>query len=165
MMLAARRRLRNFACHLPRTARSYASDAKEAHPEPVNESFGKGSILTVSAVIGIVFLNYIHPAEGEESPVTKFIQKYTSRPDDWAETNALHTKTMEQAGFYRNLFENASNKHRYVDVSFPEAIQSYGARNIPAGHLRKLDDVIEHYRQQHIKEEEKKAKKLAAQSS
>ncbi|RDA84654.1 hypothetical protein CP532_5701 [Ophiocordyceps camponoti-leonardi (nom. inval.)] len=165
MMLAARRRLSNLARRLPRTSRSYASDAKGAHPEPVNESFGKGSILTVSGVVGFFFLVYLHPSEGEVSPVTKFIQKYTSRSDDWAETNALHTKTMEQAGFYRNLFENASSQHRYVDVSFPEAIQSHGARNIPAGHLRKLDDVIEHYRQQHIKEEEKKARKLAAQSS
>ncbi|RDA94105.1 hypothetical protein CP533_6591 [Ophiocordyceps camponoti-saundersi (nom. inval.)] len=164
-MFAARRRLGKFACRLPRTVRHYASDAKEAHPEPGNESFGTGSILTVSAVLGICLLNYVRPAKGEESAITQFIQKYTSRSDDWAETNAVHTKAMEQAGFYRGLFENASNKHRFVDVSFPEAIQSYGARNIPAGHLRNIDDVVEHYRQQHIKEEEKKAKKLAEQSS
>lgn len=29
---------------------------------------------------------------------------------------------MEQAGFDRNLFENASNKHRYVDVAYPEYV-------------------------------------------
>lgn len=48
------------------------------------------------------------------------INKYRSRAEDWAEINALHTKAAEQAGFDRNLFENASNKHRYVNVSYPE---------------------------------------------
>lgn len=60
------------------------------------------------------------PAEGEESVVSNMINKYRSRAEDWAEINALHTKAAEQAGFDRNLFENASNKHRYVNVTYPE---------------------------------------------
>lgn len=44
------------------------------------------------------------------------------------------------------------------------AFHSHAPRNVQAGQLRKLDDVIEHYRQQHIKDEERKAKKLAEQS-
>ncbi|PFH58006.1 hypothetical protein XA68_14301 [Ophiocordyceps unilateralis] len=185
-MLAARRRLPSLACRLPRTARSYVNDtlkpAPDANHKPasdddddnnnhdkpaaeVNESFGKGSILFLSTFLGIVLLNQFGPEKGEESALTKFILKHTSRPDDWADINALHTKTMEQAGFYRNLFENASNEHRFVDVSFPEAIQSHASRNIPPGHIRNIDDVIEHYRKQHIKDEERKAKKLAALSS
>lgn len=62
----------------------------------------------------------LRPAEGEESAVSSMINKYRSRAEDWAELNALHTKAAEQAGFDRNLFENASNKHRYVNVSYPE---------------------------------------------
>lgn len=29
---------------------------------------------------------------------------------------------MEQAGYDRNLFENGSNKHRFVDVAYPEYV-------------------------------------------
>ncbi|KAF4594594.1 NADH-ubiquinone oxidoreductase 17.8 kDa subunit [Ophiocordyceps camponoti-floridani] len=163
-MITARRRL---VSSLSRLSRRYASNAT-ANPQPVaeaNESFGTGSIILASSFVGIVLLNQFGPQKGEESALTKFIESFTSRAEDWAEINALHTKAMEQAGFYRNLFENASNKHRWVDVSFPEAIQSYGSRNIPAGHIRRIDDVVEHYRQQHLKEEERKAKKLAALAS
>lgn len=29
---------------------------------------------------------------------------------------------MEQAGYDRNLFENGGNKHRFVDVAYPEFV-------------------------------------------
>jgi hypothetical protein len=38
---------------------------------------------------------------------------------------------------------------------------SYAPRNNVAGHLANMDYVVEHYRQKHIKEEERKAAKLA----
>jgi hypothetical protein len=38
---------------------------------------------------------------------------------------------------------------------------SYASRNHIAGHLANMDYVVEHYRQQHLKEEERKATKLA----
>lgn len=41
------------------------------------------------------------------------------------------------------------------------AISSYANRNHIAGHLPNMDYVVEHYRQQHLKEEERKATKLA----
>lgn len=41
-------------------------------------------------------------------------------------------------------------------------MQSHASRNIQAGHLANMDHVIEHYRQQHLKVEEKKAARLAA---
>jgi len=34
--------------------------------------------------------------------------------------------------------------------------------NVPAGHNANLDHVVNHYRERHINEEERKAKKLAA---
>ncbi|POR39790.1 NADH-ubiquinone oxidoreductase 17.8 kDa subunit, mitochondrial [Tolypocladium paradoxum] len=167
-MFAARQRAGCIFRQLQRTTRSYASDAHGHHkPAAVNESFGslscvqKGSIATVAVFFGGVLFYQFVPAKGADSAITNLINKYTSRAEDWEEINALHTKAMEQAGFDRNLFENASNKHRFVDVAYPEAFQSHAPRNIQAGHLIHLDNVVDHYRQQHVKAEEQKAKKLA----
>ncbi|KID90251.1 NADH-ubiquinone oxidoreductase 17.8 kDa subunit [Metarhizium guizhouense ARSEF 977] len=165
-MFAARQRAGQIARQLPRTARTYASDAHGHHKAAeVNESFGKGSIATVAAFFGGVLLYQFAPKQGEDSSVSSLINKYLSRKEDWEETNALHTKAMEQAGFDRNLFENASNKHRFVDVSYPEAFQSHAPRNIQAGHLVNLDHVVEHYKQKHLQDEERKARKLAEQKA
>lgn len=82
----------------------------------------KGSIATVAAFFGGVLLYQFTPKQGEDSSVSSLINKYLSRKEDWEETNALHTRAMEQAGFDRNLFENASNQHRFVDVSYPEYV-------------------------------------------
>lgn len=41
-------------------------------------------------------------------------------------------------------------------------IQAGPDRNIPAGHYANIDSVVAHYRDQHLAEEERKAKKLAA---
>lgn len=49
------------------------------------------------------------------------------------------------------------------EADIDRALQSHAPRNIRAGHIRHLDDVVEHFRQQHIKDEERKAKKLAEQ--
>jgi hypothetical protein len=72
------------------------------------------------------------PKDGENSSVANLINKYLSRKEHWEETNALHTKAMEQAGFDRNLFENASNKHRFVDVAYPEYVPAPSSH--PYGH-------------------------------
>lgn len=37
--------------------------------------------------------------------------------------------------------------------------------NVPAGHYANLDQVTEHYRQAHLADEERKAKKLAAKAA
>ncbi|ATY59956.1 NADH-ubiquinone oxidoreductase 17.8 kDa subunit [Cordyceps militaris CM01] len=163
-MYAARQRVCRAACQLPRTARTYASDAHHKPAAPVNESFGTGSIAAVAAFFAAAAVFTLKPAPGEESAVSSMINKYRSRAEDWAETNALHTKAAEQAGFDRNLFENASNKHRYVNVTYPEAFQSHAPRNIQAGQLVNLDHVVEHYKKEHLKDEERKAKILAEQN-
>ncbi|CAJ0545800.1 Ff.00g092730.m01.CDS01 [Fusarium sp. VM40] len=194
-MFVARQRAACVARQLQRTARTYASDAHAHHKAPeVNESFSTGSLIAVGSFFGTVLIYQFVPKEGEESSILNFINKHTSRGRDWEEINALHTKAMEQAGYDRNLFENASNKHRFVDVAYPEfvnpppavvrrkllaflkndnntllsranqitrAMTSYASRNHIAGHLANMDYVVEHYRQQHLKEEERKATKLA----
>ncbi|KAK3180348.1 hypothetical protein K4F52_008319 [Lecanicillium sp. MT-2017a] len=158
-MFAARQRVSCAARQLQRTARTYASDAHHK-PAAVNESFGKGSIAAVTAFLGAVTVFSIVPKEGESS-IGNMINKYRSRSEDWEEINTLHTKAMEQAGYDRNLFENGSSKQRFVDVTYPEAFQSHAPRNVQAGQLINLDHVVEHYKQQHLKDEERKAKKLA----
>ncbi|KAF7558878.1 hypothetical protein G7046_g5277 [Stylonectria norvegica] len=165
-MFAARQRAGCVARQLQRTARTYASDAHahSHHKAPeVNESFGKGSILTVAAFFSGVLFYQLVPAEGESSAVLNFIDKYSSKGKDWEEINTLHTQAMEQAGFDKNLFYNGGSKQRFVDVAYPEAIHSHAARNIQAGQLNNMDYVVEHYRQAHLNEEDRKAKKLAAQ--
>ncbi|KJZ73488.1 hypothetical protein HIM_07044 [Hirsutella minnesotensis 3608] len=163
-MFATRQRVGCLARQLQRTTRRHASDAHGHHkPAEVNESFGTGSIVFVSVVFGGALVYQFIPKKGDESMISNLIDKYRSRPEDWERINSLHTKVMEQAGYDRNLFENASHKHRFVDVSYPEALQSHAPRNVRAGQLRNLDDVVEHYRQQHLKDEERKAKKLAEQ--
>ncbi|QUC17832.1 uncharacterized protein UV8b_02073 [Ustilaginoidea virens] len=162
-MFAARQRAGVVARRLPRAARGYASEAHGHHHKAaeVNESFGKGSLASVAVFFGGVLFYQFLPNKGEDSAITNLFSKYMSRKEDWEETNALHTRAMEQAGFDRNLFENASHTHRFVDLAYPEVFQSHAPRNIQAGHLVNLDHVVEHYRQQHLQDEERKAKKLA----
>ncbi|KAF4978093.1 hypothetical protein FZEAL_5483 [Fusarium zealandicum] len=162
-MFAARQRAACVARQVSRTARTYASEAHGHHKAPeVNESFSTGSLIAVGTFFGtVLFYQFVRPQDGEQSSFTNLIDKYQSRAKDWEETNALHTQAMEQAGFDRNLFENGGNKHRFVDVAYPEAVQSYACRNHQAGHLANMDHVVEHYRQQHLKEEDRKATKLA----
>ncbi|KAI5466223.1 NADH-ubiquinone oxidoreductase 17.8 kDa subunit [Mariannaea sp. PMI_226] len=162
-MFAARQRAACMARQLQRTARTYASDAHAHHkPAAVNESFGLGSKLTIASFFsGVVIYQFFVPGEGEKSAVLNLIDKYTSRPQDWEEINAVHTKAAQQASFDRNLFENGGSNQRWVDVSYPEALQSHAPRNIQAGHLNNMDWAIEHFRQQHNQEEERKAAKLA----
>ncbi|KAL7790966.1 hypothetical protein V8C37DRAFT_383002 [Trichoderma ceciliae] len=160
-MFAARQRAVFAARQLQRTSRTYTSETHGHHsPAPVNESFGKGSVIALGTFLGTVLFYQFRPQESDTW--TNLLAKYRSKPEDWEAINALHTKAMEQAGFDRNLFENGSSKHRYVDVAYPEALQSHAQRNIQAGHLASIDHVVEHYRQQHLKAEEKKAAKLAA---
>ncbi|KAI1018931.1 hypothetical protein LB505_002911 [Fusarium chuoi] len=122
-MFVARQRVAGVARQLQRTARTYASDAHAHHKAPeVNESFSTGSLLAVGGFFGSVLVYQFVPQEGEQSSILSLIDKYTSRGKDWEDINALHTKAMEQAGYDRNLFENGGNKHRFVDVAYPEFV-------------------------------------------
>lgn len=80
----------------------------------------KGSIALVTTFFGGVLFYQFIPKEGETSAITNMITKYQSKAEDWQEINALHTKAMEQAGYDRNLFQNASSTQRYVNVTYPE---------------------------------------------
>jgi hypothetical protein len=115
----------------------------------------------VGAFFGGVLLYQLAPSEGENSAIYNTILRWTSKNEDWQDLAQIHTTAVRQAGFDRNLFENGGSGQRFVDVSYPEALQSHSPRNIRAGHILNIDEVVEHYRQQHLKEEDRKAKKLA----
>lgn len=158
-MFAARQRARCLARQLPRSTRSYASDHHH-HSEGASESFGKGSIALISAALGSVLLYQFAPRQGDESGITKAIERWTSSPKDWEEMNAAHSLAAKQAGFDRNLFENETPKNRWVDVAYPEALQSHCNRNIRAGHINNIDAAVAHYKDLHNKEQERKIKNM-----
>ncbi|KAF4124094.1 NADH-ubiquinone oxidoreductase 178 kDa subunit [Geosmithia morbida] len=158
-MFAARQRAGCLARQLQRSTRSYASDAHGHHKHAeVNESFGTGSVLTVATFFGGVLLYQFAPSEGQTSSLTSLLDSWKSKPQDWEEINTAHALAARQAGFDRNLFENATPSNRWVDVAYPEALQSHSQRNIRAGHVLKIDDVVEHYRKEHLKDEDRKVK-------
>ena len=146
-----------------------------------------GSLIAVGTFFAGVLLYQFSPKQGEDSSITKWLTSLASRPEHWEEINQAHSLAAKQAGFDRNLFENAGGKQRYVDVAFPEyvlsaieftlhvhrandskpnrAIETHASRNIRAGQMMNLDSVVEHYRQEHLKEEDRKAKKLAQEKA
>ncbi|KAG9257903.1 NADH-ubiquinone oxidoreductase 17.8 kDa subunit [Emericellopsis atlantica] len=158
-MFAARQRASCLARRLPRSTRSYASDSHHKAAE-VNESFGTGSMLAVGSFFFGILVYQMTPRQGEDSSITRMMNKYLSRSEDWEEINATHVKAARQAGFDRALFENEVPKERWVDVSYPEALQSHAQRNNRAGHMMNLDSVVEHYRKEHVKDQELKMKRL-----
>ncbi|KAM0330076.1 hypothetical protein ACHAQA_004247 [Verticillium albo-atrum] len=146
-----------------RQPRRFASDHHH-HAEPVNESIGKGFWGSL-AVIPAAYLVYTisQPGkDGQEPWLTQKIHSYWSWQSAWEERNHLHTKAVEQAGFDRALFFYAE-PNRDVDVRFPEALQNSAARNIVAGSQTNLDHVVAHYKKKHLDDEERKARKLAAE--
>ncbi|KXH44913.1 NADH-ubiquinone oxidoreductase 17.8 kDa subunit [Colletotrichum salicis] len=166
-----------------RQSRTYASggDHGHHHAHTVEEPIGK-FFWAVVAVIPSAYVVYKITApgkDGEPPYLTTKIHEAWHWQETWKERNALHSKAAEQAGFDRLLlFSTPAN--RDVDLRFPEyafppsiplpyrrrlapAMSNFAARNVIAGSQTNLDQVIAHYKKQHLEEEERKAKKLAAQ--
>lgn len=77
-------------------------------------------MITLGAFLGTILVFQFRPQESETW--NGMLAKYRSKAEDWETINALHTKAAEQAGYDRNLFENASTKRAYVDVAYPEYV-------------------------------------------
>jgi hypothetical protein len=77
-------------------------------------------VIALGTFLGTVLIYQFRPQESDTWG--NVLAKYRSRAEDWEAINSLHTKTMEQAGFDRNLFENGSTKRAYVEVSYPEYV-------------------------------------------
>jgi hypothetical protein len=90
-------------------------------------------VIALGAFLGTVLVYQFRPEESDNWTPSSLLNKYRSKAEDWEAINSLHTKAMEQAGYDRNLFENGSNKHRFVDVAYPEYVSFTRGRVISLG--------------------------------
>ncbi|OIW35586.1 hypothetical protein CONLIGDRAFT_627620 [Coniochaeta ligniaria NRRL 30616] len=162
--------LRQRAAHLARRSRptairntrSYASGHghDSHHAAPKDEPLGAAFYLALGAIpLSIFFYTISRPGEdGKESAISSLIGKYTAMQETWSERNALRTAMVEQAAHDKHLLYNAP-RNKHVELKFPEVFHAGSPFNVPAGHNANLDKVVEHYRQQHLDEEERKATK------
>ncbi|KAL8704463.1 MAG: hypothetical protein Q9201_002379 [Fulgogasparrea decipioides] len=95
------------------------------HPEPVNESLGRGFYFVIAAIpLSFAVYKFSRSSDGSSAEsaqpwLTRMIKRYDDWQTRWADRNALHTKMIEQAGHDRNLFHN-SQPSALVDLAFPE---------------------------------------------
>ncbi|KAK9418179.1 putative NADH-ubiquinone oxidoreductase 17.8 kDa subunit [Seiridium unicorne] len=103
--------------------------------------------------------------DGSPSSLTQWLKGFEYFQAENEERNRLRTEIVEQAAHDKHLFLNAG-KSPHIDLKMPELINAGAPWNVPAGHRgRNLEEVTEHFRQQHIAEEERKIKKLAAKEA
>lgn len=150
-----------------RNTRSYGSSHghDHHHDHGVEEKLGFAFYVTVGTVAGSIFVYSISRTgkNGEESSIHKYLNKLADYKDDWETRNHLVTAAMEQAAHDKHLLFNAP-RTRTIELKYPEVFQHGSPFNVPAGHHVNIDKVIAHYQQKHLKEEERKALKLAAAS-
>ncbi|KAI4168881.1 MAG: hypothetical protein LQ348_007417 [Seirophora lacunosa] len=130
------------------------------HPEPVNESLGRGFYFIIAA-LPLSFAVYKFSRSSDSSGAasaqpwfTRVLQSYDQWSNRWAVRNALHTKAIEQAAHDRNLFHNTAPTP-LVELEFPEVFNTGSPYNVPAGHGADLNELIAHY---HRKNREQDAK-------
>ncbi|KAH8675762.1 hypothetical protein BX600DRAFT_184829 [Xylariales sp. PMI_506] len=167
-MQALRQRAACVARRSVRQARSYASDSHGHHAAPqVEEGLGTAFFVFAGAVpVSFFAYSITRPgSNGEPSSFTKFLHNFDYFKEESEVRNALRTQAMEQAAHDKHLFYY-SGKNPHVDLKTPELINAGSPWNVPAGHrARGLEELTEHYRQQHLEEEERKVKKLEAKAA
>ncbi|KAK4230746.1 hypothetical protein QBC38DRAFT_22410 [Podospora fimiseda] len=150
-----------------RNTRSYGSSHghDHHHGHTVEESLGVGTYIAVGLVPAsyIVYSISRTGENGEESTLHKWFRSLTDYGTQWETRNHMVTAALEQAAHDKHLLLNAPQR-KNIELRFPEVFQTGSPFNVPAGHYANIDQVVEHYRQQHLNEEERKAKKLAAAS-
>ncbi|KAL2019491.1 hypothetical protein VTK56DRAFT_9607 [Thermocarpiscus australiensis] len=153
-----------------RNRRSYGSGHDSGHHHEhshnVEESLGTGFYLTFGVIPASIFVYTIsRPGEnGELSTMHKWFQKISdSYGKNWETSNHLMAAAIQQAAHDKHLLYNAERSTHY-ELKYPEVFQHGSPHNVPAGHYTNIDKVIAHYRQKHLDEEARKAKKLAAGS-
>ncbi|KAL8943539.1 MAG: hypothetical protein Q9216_000997 [Gyalolechia sp. 2 TL-2023] len=140
------------------------------HPEPANESLGRGFYLVIAA-LPLSFAVYqfsrssdVSGAESSRPWLTRMLQRYDQWSNNWAARNALHTKAVEQAAHDRNLFHN-SQPSPLVDLRFPEIFNTGSPRNIPAGHGADLSELIAHYHRKNAEQDAKTRARMDAKTA
>ncbi|KAK6081784.1 NADH-ubiquinone oxidoreductase [Seiridium cupressi] len=152
---------------VPRQVRSYASDHGHHAAPAVEEKLSTSFYVFVGLVPASMFFYGIsRPGkDGSPSSLTQWLNGFEYFQAENEERNRLRTEIVEQAAHDKHLFLNAG-KSPHIDLKMPELINAGAPWNVPAGHRgRNLEEVTEHFRQQHIAEEERKIKKLAAKEA
>ncbi|MCJ1481641.1 hypothetical protein MMC06_001800 [Schaereria dolodes] len=138
------------------------------HPEPANESLGRGFYLTLAALplsFAVYKFSRSSPAAADSTadaaqPLpTRIINRYSSYKEAWTRRNTLHTKLIEQAAHDRNLFQSSPGS-KAVDLKFPEVFNTGSPYNIPAGHSTNLESLIAHYEKKNAEMQEATMKRL-----
>ncbi|KAK5655460.1 hypothetical protein OQA88_5731 [Cercophora sp. LCS_1] len=150
-----------------RNTRSYASGhGHEHHAEhTVEESLGSAFWIGLGLIPASWFVYRIsRPGkDGQPNAVTQWIEKLGDLSKEWETKNHNNTAAIEQAARDKHLFFNAG-RNIHIELGYPEIFQHGSPYNVPAGHYVNLDKVVAHYHKQHLDEEARKAKKLAASS-
>ena len=97
------------------------------HPEPVNETLGRGFYIAVAALpLSFAFYKYSRSSAGDPSDpasqpwLTRVIHSYDHWQDEYARRGVLHTAMVEQAAHDRHLFYGTKGS-KVVDVG-PEYV-------------------------------------------
>ncbi|KAI1857341.1 hypothetical protein JX265_008689 [Neoarthrinium moseri] len=159
--------VRHTRAPAPRLARSYASEGHGHHAAPqVEEGLGTAFYVFIGLIpASIVGYSISRPgADGSPSSLSKWLSGFDYfRAEDEAR-NSLRTQLYEQAAHDKHLFL-AQEKNLHIDLKMPELLNAGSPWNVPAGHRgRNMEELTEHYRQQHVAEEDRKSKKLAARA-
>ncbi|CAF9909341.1 MAG: hypothetical protein ALECFALPRED_005523 [Alectoria fallacina] len=139
------------------------------HPEPHNESLGRGFYASIAA-LALSFALYKLSRSSSSDPsakgdlskqpfLTRAMAYYNYWQDEYARRNTMHTKMVEQAGADRNLFQSSPWTH-HIDLKFPEIFNTGSPYNIPAGHSADLGALKAHYEKKNVEAEEKRMAKL-----
>ncbi|KAL0474883.1 NADH dehydrogenase [Neurospora intermedia] len=179
--LGVSRAARQVRAPCVRNTRRYASDSHgpadhahsaaghgehhHANAADANEELGTAFYVIFGAIPAFGALYYFsRPGkDGQPNSITKWLQKWEEHQEALADKNALVTAALEQAAHDKHLFYYVDQlRSGHYEMKYPEVFQHGSARNVPAGTYISLDKVVEVYRKQHLDEEERKAKKLAA---
>ncbi|KAK3335642.1 hypothetical protein B0T19DRAFT_14158 [Cercophora scortea] len=154
-----------------RSKRTYASESHGHdhghghHAPPVEESLGSAFYIAIGAIPASMFVYSIsRPGkDGQPSAVSTWLEKLSDNKEKWETRAHLTTAAIQEAARDKHLFYNIE-RNRHIELSYPEVFQHGSPFNVPAGHSVNLDQVVSHYRKQHLDEEERKATKLAAKA-
>lgn len=100
------------------------------HPEPVNESLGRGFYLTLAALpASFALYKLSRPSDDSTDPasqpwLTRVIHSYDHWRDEWESRNTLHTAAIEQAAHDRHLFHGTKGSH-VIELRFPEYVSPF----------------------------------------
>ncbi|MCJ1246149.1 hypothetical protein MMC30_003354 [Trapelia coarctata] len=139
------------------------------HPEPVNESFGRGFYITLAFLpLSFALYKFSRSTNDSKEPAaqplfTRMLQSYSEYKGRWTERNTLHTRMVEQAANDRNLFQSTPGT-RMIDLKFPEVFNSGSPYNVQAGQTANLDALFAHYEKKNREDEEKFQRKREARA-